>query len=399
MTSAMNHESDIIIVGAGMVGLATAAELARNGYQVTLIENSELDKDFSFAMEMRVSAINHLSQRLLQKIGAWQQIPENRLSVYRKMDVWEKQHPHHLQFNATDIAKADLGHIIENRVITTAIHLAIKKSDFGKNIHIFENSSWENFTIDKDSVKLELQNGTHVNGKLLIAADGARSGIRNRLNIPVTQKSYQQKALVALIQSEKPHARTAWQRFLETGPLAFLPMQDKNTHSIVWSMSDELANQFSEFSDDDFIAELEKAIDNQFGKLSLLSTRATFPLLAIHARRYFQHRVVLIGDAAHCIHPLAGQGVNLGFKDVDALTHELLSEHQNLKDPGSIRVLSNYQRLRKLDNQLTQKSMSLINNGFMLDKPGMAAMRGLGMSLLNDQTWIKKIMMKQATAD
>jgi len=392
----MNNTYDIIIVGGGMVGLATATGLAQAGYHVAVIEKGQLDDDFSFETQMRVSAINNLSQKLLTQIGAWNEIPSQRLSVYRRMFIWEEKHQQTLEFDATDIAQPELGHIIENRVITTALKKVLLNSDFANHISLYENAQWKNFYIDSDKVSISIKEGTTLEGKLLIAADGARSKIRQQLSIPTTINSYQQKALVALIHSEKPHARCAWQKFLETGPLAFLPMHDKNTHSIVWSLSDDLAEQLSALGKDDFAAKLTQAIGEKFGKLDVLSDIHQFPLIAAHAKDYYRHRVILIGDAAHCIHPLAGQGVNLGFKDAQEMI-QILSGCK--MDIGDKRVLQHYQLKRKLDNQLTQKSMSFINSGFQFNKYGIELLRGLGMSLLNQTTFIKKTMMHQARAD
>lgn len=401
MTTKAVEKTDVIIVGGGMVGLSLAAGLIQHQYRVTVIEASKISDDFSFPVQSRVSAISRASENWLKSLGAWQQIPEQRSSAYRQMKVWQ-QEPHEkdeyfLEFNATDLAQPDLGHIIENQVIVTALKKTLcKKNNESTQFKLLENTQAESLLIDSDQVELILKDGCKIQGQLIVAADGARSWVRQQLNIPVSRNPYTQKAIVALIESEKNHQKTAWQKFLSSGPVAFLPMKQKNLHSIVWTVPDDLADTLINESEARFLEQLNNSINHKFGRLKLASERAAFPLVAAHARSYVRHRTVLVGDAAHSIHPLAGQGVNLGFADAEALAKLLSKAKTYQKDVGIHLLLREYERKRRLDNHLTQGTMSVINKVFLNEHQSLVMARRYGMELVNKSTYIKKQLMHQA---
>ncbi len=407
MTNKAIEKTDIIIVGGGMVGLSLAAGLIQSDYAVTVIESSEIPDDFSFPVQIRVSALSRASENWLKSLGAWQYIPTQRLSTYRKMKVWQQDTDETdkdetdktvVEFNATDLAQPDLGHIIENRVIVTAL----KKSLFelaaaGAHFKLLEQTSAQLLLVDSDQVELILTSGDKIQSQLIVAADGARSWVRKQLNIPQSQKPYAQKALVALIESENNHQKTAWQKFLSTGPLAFLPMKQKNLHSIVWTVTNEMADSLLNTTEATFVEQLDQAIQHKFGSLKLTSDIGAFPLIAAHVRSYVRHRSILVGDAAHSIHPLAGQGVNLGFGDAKALVKLLAHARKDgQQQAGSQVLLRAYERQRRLQNQLTQGAMSVINQGFADQRQLMVLARRYGMTWVNNSTFIKKQLMRQA---
>ncbi len=401
MTTRVVEKTDVIIVGGGMVGLSLAAGLIKNKLRVIVVEATTIAGDFSFPIQIRVSAISLASENWLKSLGAWQQIPPQRLSAYRKMKIWQQEplenDEHFFEFNATDLAQPDLGHIIENQVIVTALKKSLcEKNNESADFKLLENAQAKSLWIDSDQVELILKNGCKIQSQLIVAADGARSWVRDQLNIPLTRNPYIQKAIVALIESEKNHQKTAWQKFLSTGPVAFLPMKQKNLHSIVWTVPDELGDTLINEPEARFLEQLNNSVNYNFGHLKLASERVAFPLMATHARSYVRHRTALVGDAAHSIHPLAGQGVNLGFADAQALVTILSKAKTHEKDPGTLSLLREYERKRCLDNHLTQDAMSVINKVFLNQHQIMVMARRYGMGLLNNSTYIKKQLMQQA---
>jgi len=394
-TKNQQTDFDIIIVGGGMVGLSVAAGLAEH-YKIAIVDSSELSFEFPKEIGIRVSAITRASENWLIQLNAWQQIPSDRLSSYRQMKVWDAQGSGELSFSAQHVAQPNLGHIVENSVIQSALLKAIEPFIESGQINLITNQKITKICIDKDDTQLVMNDGTQLTSQLIIAADGANSWVRKYMGFTLNIESYQQSALVALIESENSHQRTAWQRFLPSGPLAFLPMKQNNLHSIVWSLDENLIEQRLSSTVKQFEKMLEESIEHKFGKLKLVSDRAVFPLIARHANSYTQHRVVLVGDAAHSIHPLAGQGVNLGFKDAKALVSCINEGFSEPSDAGNKRYLRQYQRLRMGDNLQVQKSMGFIKQGFANEQKLVTYFRNLGMGLIDSKPKLKKAMIKTA---
>ncbi len=386
---------DIIIVGGGMVGLSVAAGLAEH-YKIAVIDSAKLTFEFPKKTETRVSAITRASENWLKSLNAWQQIPQQKKSSYRQMKVWDSSGNGKLEFSAQQVAEPNIGHIIENSVIQCGLLKSLQRLIEKSQIQLFDEQKVAQMLLDKDQTEVVLTNGERLSSRLIVAADGANSWVRKQLGFIVTSESYQQGALVALIKSQKSHQRTAWQRFLPSGPLAFLPMKQQNCHSIVWSLDDDLLDSALVSDVERFERDLEKAIEHQFGSLELISKRVAFPLVAKHAASYVQNRVVLVGDAAHNIHPLAGQGVNLGFKDAKALVTVLKTVAEVAGDPGNKRYLRQYERARKGDNLKVQKAMSLLKQGFANEQQILATLRNLGMNVVNQQDFVKKRLIQSA---
>jgi ubiquinone biosynthesis UbiH/UbiF/VisC/COQ6 family hydroxylase len=308
---------DVIVAGAGMVGSCAAVALAANGMRVALVEPVVASAGAISATQeydLRVSAISPGSRAILQQIGIWDQLDANRVCYYEQMHIWHQHGEASVSFDAVDLARDNLGAIVENRLIQDTLRRAC---DADPNIEWFMPDRIESLLENRtDGVELRLESGRCLSAALLIAADGRNSPTRELAGIEIQSGSYRQTAIVANVDTALPHRRTAWQRFLSTGPLAFLPLANGQS-SIVWSCDDEFAAQVVALDDEAFCAALAQAFEFKLGEVTACSERRSFPLGWHHCERWLQGRVLLIGDAAHGVHPLAGQGVNLGFSDVE----------------------------------------------------------------------------------
>ncbi len=385
---------DIVIVGGHLVGLLLACALGNSSYRVAVIDKSDkkskrkISKDF----DLRVFALNIASQRIFDRLNLWPSISDARAFPYYSMNVWDESSAGHLIFDCNEIAATELGHIVEEQVILKALEEQVQQF---RNITLYNNSSLISLVSSSDSVSLKLDGQTEISTRLLVAADGQFSTVRGLLGIETLKGSYSQKAIVATIETEFPHQHTAWQRFLKTGPLAFLPLNE-NHCSIVWSLDTEVAERYLDLDVKEFESKLSEAFENKLGKIKLRSDRRFFPLNYLHAKNYCLSRSVLIGDAAHTVHPLAGQGVNLGFMDAAVLAEELSFIAEKNKDPGLLPHLRRYERRRKADNLLMLGAVSGLKNLFGNNKTILAKIRGLGMNLFNVSGGVKRIAVKQA---
>ncbi|APC91315.1 MULTISPECIES: UbiH/UbiF/VisC/COQ6 family ubiquinone biosynthesis hydroxylase [Francisella] len=418
-----NIQKDAVIVGGGMVGLSLALALHQNGLQVALIEAKEINHKPLSAdrVETRVSAINHTSKRFLQDLGVWHSIKNKRISPYYQMRVWDDVANESINITAEEIAEHSLGCIVENDIIVAA--LIEKIADTG--IEIFANQKIHKIQRNGNTEKLLLQtvipdpdpesysygsnqhNGEILNQvqddkdlsietSLIIGADGANSFIRDYFNFETKVKPYKHTAIVATLELEKDHQQTAYQRFYDKGVLAFLPLADSHKASIVWSVKTDYANFLMSLPAEKFEIELTKAIDNSFGNISLLSKRFSFELIERHVKSYMQNNVVLVGDAAHTIHPLAGQGVNIGFKDAIALTRVLSEAFAKGRLIGHISTLDKYQRERKLDNTKMIALMKAFKEVFASDNQYLKKARRAGFKFVDKNSIVKSIVVKQA---
>ncbi|MEE9303936.1 MAG: UbiH/UbiF/VisC/COQ6 family ubiquinone biosynthesis hydroxylase [Thiotrichaceae bacterium] len=389
MTSTIQH-FDVIINGAGMVGATLACLLAQQGRKVAVIE-AYLPTAFSedAPAELRVSAISRASQRAFVEIGAWDQMLAMRASPYEAMHVWDGTGDGEIHFDAAELGEPNLGHIIENKVVQLAL-LEVMRDE--EHIELIAPASLSTFEITDKRVSVELDNGSLLSSELLVGADGANSKVRSLAGITFNKNDYAQQGLVATVHTETSHQNTAWQRFLPGGPLALLPLFDGNC-SIVWTLPADKADYHLAMTESDFNLALGEAFDFHLGDIKVISQRAAFPLMGRHAEHYVLPRIALIGDAAHTIHPLAGQGVNLGIKDAVELAKVLSNSSRSA---GSYSLLRRYERARKGDNVLTQKAMEgfkvLFGNSFPIVKMG----RNLGLNLVNKLAPIKNEIIRKA---
>lgn len=404
--STLAESYQVIIVGGGMVGSALAASLANTDISIALIEPNvaqqppEIDLSSEQVscehFDTRVSAITAQSEALLTKLGIWQAISEQRKSLYQGMTVWDAEGTGEVNFNASELHVPCLGTIVENREIVWALQNAVERAsnitvirDYVSHI---DNQNEQGFT------PVFLASGKALTTELLVGADGALSRIKQWGEFATCEWDYEHQAIVATIEVEKSHGLTAWQRFRPEGPLAFLPLAANNdkTCSIVWSTSEEECQQLLALDDASFCQQLGLAFEYRVGQVLSVGPRAAFPLRQRHAKNYVVPGIALIGDAAHTIHPLAGQGVNLGFKDVAALSEELLRASKANISLGQLNVLQRYERRRQGDNLLMMGAMEGFKRLFAAEQPVIRLLRNQGMRLFNRASAVKQHVVMQA---
>ncbi|MFB9887828.1 UbiH/UbiF/VisC/COQ6 family ubiquinone biosynthesis hydroxylase [Balneatrix alpica] len=391
-------EFDLIVVGAGMVGAAAALGAARQGWQVALVDPQPLVLQEPVLTEqvddydLRVSALTESSRQLLEHLGVWGAMQGWRVCPYRHMRVWDGEGTGAIEFNASELQRPNLGHIVENRVTQQALWQAILQA----GIAHFAGKVTALTGVQAGQRQLQLDTGVSLQARLIVGADGALSSVRRLVGIPLLERDYGHHALVASIALQQSHDYAAWQRFMPTGPLAILPFAHPQHASIVWSTLPEQADALLALSAGAFATELTQALEGRLGQVQAVSQRMAVPLRMRHAQYYWRDGVVLLGDAAHTIHPLAGQGVNLGFKDVMALLECLAYAWQRQLNPGMARILARYQRQRKLDNWLVQGAMGAFKQVFASRHPLLTLGRNLGLSTVNDLPLLKQQLAAQA---
>lgn len=387
---------DLLIIGGGMVGLTLALAVRKlTSFTVAVVDASPLG-EISVEPDVRVSAINATSQALFENLKVWKNITENRAQVYQHMHIWDKAGYGKLLFDHDHIQSDHLGHIIENSVIRQALW---QKAQQDSGITLYTSEALNNIAFGDSEVFASFGQQAPIMAKLVVGADGANSWLRNQLKIPLTFRDYDHHAIVATVACQQGHQNTAWQVFLPTGPLAFLPLASESKGqqlaSIVWSTSPEDAQRILALTPDEFNQEITAAADGKLGVVSLESERYSYPLKMRLAQKFIDQRAVLIGDAAHTIHPLAGQGVNLGLKDAAALA-ETLALTSTTAFEFDIKALKKFERWRKNDAMEMIAAMEAIKQAFTPQQKPTQILRGLGMELLNKLTPVKKQLIKQA---
>ena len=386
----MQTQYDVIIAGGGMVGSTLACLLGNAGKRVAVLEaHPPVDFSPSDPYDLRVSAISRASQRALLEAGAWEGIVARRAASYEVMQVWDATGDGEIRFDAADLGEPDLGHIVENRVVQLALLDAIRAHP---SIDLLCPDKIAAFAADAQQITVTLASGKTVQAQLLVGADGAQSKVRDLAGIALETNDYGQKGLVCVVQTAAPHQATAWQRFMPTGPLAFLPLGDGSS-SIVWTLPADRADALLNLSASDFCRELAQALDFRLGDVTAVGERAAFSLRGRHAEPYIQARLALVGDAAHTIHPLAGQGVNLGIKDAVELANQIRQTHGDI---GSVKVLRAYERARRGDNVLTQKAMEGFRLLFGNTLIPWKILRNSGLSIVNRMSFLKYEIAKRA---
>lgn len=383
----MKETFDLVIAGAGAVGLTAAALLARDAhgarFNIRVLDPGERPRfDEAQDVDVRVSAVSAGSSRLLHSVGAWERVLEVRAGTFREMRVWDANGradgPEALHFDAAEFALPALGHIVENTLLKDSLLAVLDASDvtveFGVGIERLESTD--------AGVELELDDGRKLVPDLVIGADGVSSAVRRHARIAARAWHYPQTAFVTHVMPERSHRETAWQRFLPDGPLALLPLADGRV-SIVWSTTPERAEEAAAAGDRQLSTLLTLASDQVLGVLEPAGSRGTFPLKAQHAVRYVAPRIALVGDAAHNIHPLAGQGANLGIADAAVLAQTLGAAAAAGEHPGDLPALRRYERARKGANQSMLYFVDALNRLFLSPAPAVGALRGAGMRLFN----------------
>ncbi|MDX1732902.1 MAG: UbiH/UbiF/VisC/COQ6 family ubiquinone biosynthesis hydroxylase [Halioglobus sp.] len=394
---------DVVIVGAGIAGASLALALADRGLRIALVEARPLAppplpeaaglRDF----DARVSALTPRSRDLLRQLGAWEAIENYRYCPYHHMTVWDAEGTGLIEFDRAEVDAPALGFIVENRAI---VHALLHRAQQSRDIELLGGAALLACTRGDDSSQvIELEGGGELVTDLLVAADGAQSRVRQLMNFRTREWDYGHHALVATVETARTHDDTAWQRFMPTGPLALLPLQardGRNFCSIVWSLQEDRAQDILALDDAAFCAALTEASESRLGTVLASSPRHAFPLRQRHAVDYVQPGVALVGDAAHTIHPLAGQGINLGLQDGAVLADEIIRGGANGVSPGQLQLLRRYQRRRKGENLLMMGAM----DGFkrLFEEPALPVrwLRSVGMRSVDRMAPVKQQLMRHA---
>ena len=389
----MKREFDLIVVGAGVVGAALAALLRDSGLRIAILD-ARAPPRFNPQAEwdLRVFALSPASRHLFDAAGAWSELPADRICAYTEMHVWDATGRGRIHFDCADVGEAALGYIAESRLLQ---HVLWRQLERAKNITALYPAEPEVLHFDPEHAALELRDGTRLYARLLVAADGAESAVRKLAGIETAGASYRQQAVVAHLTTEKPHQNTAWQRFLPSGPLALLPLADGRV-SLVWSLDQPRAGEIRELDDQGFCAAVSEASERMLGQVTGTTQRAAFPLQRLRAREYVRPRLALVGDAAHALHPLAGQGVNLGLLDAAALADVILSAQKRERDIGNLTVLRRYQRMRKGGNLAMIMALDGFKRLFSNEIPPVVILRNAGLSAVNRFTPLKSAFMRHA---
>jgi 2-polyprenylphenol 6-hydroxylase len=392
-------EADIAVVGAGMVGATTAALLALQARDAAVVV---LDADAPPRWRpdappgLRVSALSEASRRVLAACGAWEEIAAGRVSPYAHMRVWDGAipagGPGAIRFDAADVGAPLLGHIVENELVRLALRNALLRLD---NVRVLDGARLESLALGPERAELGIEDGRRLHARLVVGADGAASPSRALAGLEVSGHDYEQRAVVCNLRCQLPHGETAWQRFLPDGPIALLPLSDGRV-SIVWSTTPAHAEALLAADDETFRAAVAEASDGCLGEVLEAGPRAAFPLRMRHAPVYTLARYALVGDAAHTVHPLAGQGVNLGFLDAAALAEIVAGGLAAGRDPGDPALLRRYERWRKPENVLAMRAFDGINRLFSNDHPALGTIRRAGFTMVDRLAPLKGAFIRRA---
>ncbi|MEN8109012.1 MAG: UbiH/UbiF/VisC/COQ6 family ubiquinone biosynthesis hydroxylase, partial [Pseudomonadota bacterium] len=383
---------DVIIIGGGIVGATAACALGKAGMRVAVVEARQPVPVEQQKPDPRVFAITRASERIFRSLGVWESIAEQGVFAFSDMEVRDAGGEGVTHFDCAELGEPYLGYIIEPRFIETAL---LEQVAAENNISRFCPARFQAVEILDEAVSVTLEDGQRLTASLVIAADGVRSPVREALGIRTRRHDYHQSSVVARVKTSEPHRDTAWQRFLPGGPLAFLPMQD-GWSSIVWTLPTAEAERIMNLDRPVFHEELATAFAGRLGTILDSGERESWPLQRMHAAHYVIERAALIGDAAHAIHPLAGQGVNLGLLDAATLTEVIVAARQGGRDPGILRVLRRYERWRRGDNLLMMSAMDALNRTFSNTQLPLSQLRNFGLSLVNNSGMLRQVFMRHA---
>ncbi len=397
------RQFDVVIIGAGIAGASLAVALSGAGLSIALVEAQALGTtalpqanglcDF----DPRVSALTPRSREFLQRQGVWDAIAAYRHCAYHHMTVWDAEGTGQIEFDRAEVGAPELGYIVENRAIVHALRANLARA---ADITVLSPVALQSCTrLASSRMSLVLEGGELLEADLLVAADGALSRVREMMGFRCREWDYGHRAIVATIEVERPHQETAWQRFLPSGPLALLPLPGDEAHhycSIVWSLQEDLVDAVLALDDEAFCAELERASESRLGAVLGSSRRFAHPLRQRHALDYVQPGVALVADAAHTIHPLAGQGINMGLQDVAVLAEEIVAGHHSGTSAGQLALLRRYQRRRKGENLMMMSAMDGFKRLFEQQSLPLRWLRNVGMRRIDRLLPLKQQLMRRA---
>jgi 2-octaprenyl-3-methyl-6-methoxy-1,4-benzoquinol hydroxylase len=372
---------DIVVVGAGVVGAACALALAKLGLEVALVESREPVRWSADAPDLRVYAFAPDNAELLDGLGVWNAVRGARAQAYRRMRVWDASGGGELSFDADMLGRDQLGWIVENNLLVDRLWAALPAA--GVRLHCparVESMEQDDASAEAGGVRLRLDDGSRLESRLAIAADGADSTLRGLAGLRVATHDYQQRGVVAFVETGKSNEATAWQRFLPGGPLAFLPFTEGRS-SIVWTLPDGEATRVLALDDVAFNRELGSAFEARLGEVRVVSKRAAFPLKRQLAESGIAGKVLLVGDAAHVVHPLAGQGVNLGLRDVARLRNAIADAQSRRIDWASPHRLARWSRQCRSENAAAAYAFDGINRMFSNDEMHATLLRGFALGV------------------
>ncbi len=395
----MKRDFDVVVVGGAMAGAGAAALLASNSgtasLRIALIEPHPATAPAAAdPLDLRVSALSQASQRLLEQTAAWPAVVARGAAAYQRMVVWEERTtpdgPGALHFDAAELGERELGHIVENR----AVQAALLERALAAGV-VLLRTGFSSLAAGADAVRVATTDSREFSAALVIGADGGDSAVRSRAGIATRGSDYEQCAVVTHLSCEQPHRDTAWQRFLDTGPLALLPLADGRV-SLVWSTTPAQAQELVNCGAEEFAERVTAASAGVLGRLEATAARAAFPLRLLQADRYVANRIALIGDAAHTVHPLAGQGINLAFLDAAALVDVIGAALESGDDPGELRPLRRYERWRKAEVLPAIALLDGLQRLFRGGNPLQSRLRREGLGLVDASGLLKRALMRRA---
>ncbi len=395
-TRTKNLQTDVIIVGGGHAGCTLAALLSKHGIETTCIDRDDITRSLSPAFDGRTTAISYGSRHVIDAAGAWDAL-ESQACPIENIHVTQDGAPTLLHFLAQESGKDAYGWIVENRHLRQSLYAQLRSNP--KSMHI-PSMSVTAIEQDETSVRATLGNGTQVQGKLLVGADGRNSFVRTACGIGTRGWSYRQRALVCVVRHKESHHNGAVEDFRPDGPMAILPMLDDDAghhrSALVWTEHCAERHSAMHWDEDSFNAALNARFPARYGPVKAAGTRMAYPLGLVHAHRYIAPRIALIADAAHGIHPIAGQGLNLGLRDIADLAERIIDAAQNGRDIGGAGMLDAYERARQADNMLMAGATDLLNKLFSNGFGPLQALRGLGLKATARLPFIQDMIARQA---
>ena len=390
MDASVKHY-DAVVVGAGVIGASLALGLAKQkGWHVALIEKNGMVQQLA-QENIRATAFGLPSQRLLADLDVWQQLEQTQYCAYEEMFVWDENSDSQLSFAAADYHESCLGWIVDHNALQWCLQEQLQQIQKQNKIECFYESQIHSVTQAESIAHIELSHQEKtfsISAPYLFAADGVRSQIRMLGEISASQHDYQQQGIVAKIRTEQSHQNTAWQRYVSAGSIALLPLHNGEC-SIVWSVENSQAEKLLSLSDQGFSQRLQSVLQSRLGTVKLCSKRYAFPLRSVRTEQYVKGSIVLLGDAAHGIHPMAGQGANLGFADVATLLNEI--KDMSAADNKMHRALRRYERQQKFQNHMMDSFLTGLDTAFRSDNIWLSTIRRIGMKTINDRSSIKSL--------